>query len=97
MKDRYFFQPTWTGLPTAPASSPCSRAAAHAGNAPEQGINAVAARLIGRVFDGMGIRMRVEPGGEGMDANRFSANEVECVGVATGYAKNHTPDEFLVV
>jgi tripeptide aminopeptidase len=54
-------------------------------------------RLIGRVFDDMGIEMKVEPGGGGMDANRLSANGIECVGVATGYAKNHTPDEFLVV
>ncbi|NLK20429.1 MAG: M20/M25/M40 family metallo-hydrolase [Synergistaceae bacterium] len=52
--------------------------------------------LIGRVFDDMGIQMKVEPGGGGMDANRLSANGIECVGVATGYAKNHTPDEFLV-
>jgi len=31
-----------------------------------------------------------------MDANRLSANGIECVGVVTGYEKNHTPDEFLV-
>lgn len=31
-----------------------------------------------------------------MDANRLSANGIECVGVVTGYEKNHPPDEFLV-
>lgn len=53
-------------------------------------------RLIGTVFDAMGIEMKVEPGGGGMDANRLAENGIECVGVATGYGKNHTPDEFLV-
>ena len=54
-------------------------------------------KLVGRVFANMGIDMTVERGGGGMDANRLNEHGVECVGLATGYAQNHTPNEYVVV
>jgi len=32
-----------------------------------------------------------------MDANRFNAHGIECVGLATGYGANHTYNEYIVV
>lgn len=43
------------------------------------------------------IPFRAEVGGGGMDANIFNARGLSCVGVATGYTKNHTKDEQLVL
>lgn len=40
---------------------------------------------------------RIEVGGGGMDANIFNARGMTCVGVATGYTKNHTREEQLVL
>ncbi|MFA7364483.1 MAG: M20/M25/M40 family metallo-hydrolase, partial [Aminobacteriaceae bacterium] len=54
-------------------------------------------QMAGRVFKEMGIQMTVEAGGGGMDANRLVANGIECVGLATGYSKNHTTEEYLEV
>ena len=51
----------------------------------------------GRVFDKMGIEMRVEAGGGGMDANRLNEHGITAVGLATGYTRNHTPLEELQV
>lgn len=45
----------------------------------------------------LGIKFRAEIGGGGMDANIFSAQGITCVGVATGYTKNHTHSEQLVL
>lgn len=53
--------------------------------------------LAGEVFSAMGIPMVVEGGGGGMDANRFVAAGIESVGLATGYAKNHSTEEYLEV
>lgn len=53
--------------------------------------------LMRRVFAGMDIPMTVERGGGGMDANRLNEHGVECIGLATGYAQNHTPNEYVVV
>ena len=54
-------------------------------------------RIAGEVFGAMGISMLVEPGGGGMDANRFAAAGLESVGLATGYSKNHSAEEYLEV
>jgi len=43
------------------------------------------------------IPCRVEAAGGGMDANIFNAQGISCVGVATGYSKNHTKEEQLVL
>jgi tripeptide aminopeptidase len=51
--------------------------------------------LMRRVFGIMGIEMKVERGGGGMDANRFNEHGIECIGLATGYAQNHTPNEYI--
>lgn len=45
----------------------------------------------------LGLPCRVEAGGGGMDANIFNAQGISCVGVATGYTKNHTKEEQLVL
>ena len=51
----------------------------------------------GRVFEQMGLKMRVEAGGGGMDANRLNEHGITAVGLATGYTRNHTPLESLEV
>ena len=43
----------------------------------------------------MGIQPQVELGGGGMDANWFNLRGIASVGIATGYFKNHTPEEHL--
>lgn len=53
--------------------------------------------LLESVFKKMGITMSIEAGGGGMDANRFNANGIECVGVATGYGANHTCNEHVEI
>ncbi len=53
--------------------------------------------LMRRVFASMNIPITVERGGGGMDANRLNEHGVECIGLATGYAQNHTPNEYVVV
>lgn len=45
----------------------------------------------------VGISCRVEAGGGGMDANVFNAQGISCIGIATGYSKNHTKEEQLVL
>ena len=45
----------------------------------------------------MGLHYRVEVGGGGMDANIYNAQGMATIGVATGYTKNHTKDEQLVL
>ncbi len=45
----------------------------------------------------MGLNFRAEPGGGGMDANIFNAKGMACIGVATGYTKNHTKAEQLIL
>ncbi len=43
----------------------------------------------------LGIETVVNGGGGGMDANIFNQEGKVCVGVATGYFKNHSRDEYL--
>ena len=50
-----------------------------------------------KVYEQMGLEMKVEAGGGGMDANRLNANGIACVGLATGYSKNHGIYETLEV
>ena len=50
-----------------------------------------------RVMRGLGIEPLVENGGGGMDANIFNDRGIAAVGIATGYRKNHTFEEYLVV
>jgi tripeptide aminopeptidase len=45
----------------------------------------------------LGLDCRVEVGGGGMDANIYNAKGLRTVGVATGYTKNHTKEENLVL
>ena len=45
----------------------------------------------------LGLDYRVEVGGGGMDANIYNAQGMAAIGVATGYTKNHTKDEQLVL
>ena len=48
-------------------------------------------------FAGCGFRCETEIGGGGMDANIINEHGIECVGVAVGYAKNHTTEEMQYV
>ena len=54
-------------------------------------------QLVKEVFDSMGIQMKVERGGGGMDINRFNEYGMSCVGLATGYFQNHTNQEYIEV
>lgn len=45
----------------------------------------------------LGIDCRFESGGGGMDGNIFNAKGFQILGVATGYTKNHTKNEQLVL
>lgn len=45
----------------------------------------------------VGIASAFEPGGGGMDANIFNAQGMTTIGVATGYSKNHTKAEQLIL
>ena len=45
----------------------------------------------------LGLNYRAEVGGGGMDANIYNAKGMTTVGVATGYTKNHTKNEQLVL
>ncbi|MDD3347890.1 M20/M25/M40 family metallo-hydrolase [Oscillibacter sp.] len=47
--------------------------------------------------DSLGISCRIDVGGGGMDANIYNASGMSTVGVATGYTKNHTKSEQLVL
>lgn len=45
----------------------------------------------------LGIRAYTQRGGGGMDANHLNARGIPCVGLGTGYYKNHTTEEKLLV
>ena len=45
----------------------------------------------------LGLQYRAEVGGGGMDANIYNNKGMATVGVATGYTKNHTKNEQLVL
>lgn len=47
--------------------------------------------------DELGLTFLVEEGGGGMDANIYNAKGMSTIGVATGYTKNHTKAEQLVL
>lgn len=50
-----------------------------------------------RAFDAIGIDMKVEHGAGGFDANRLNGYGIEMIGLSTGYSKNHTTDESVVM
>lgn len=45
----------------------------------------------------IGLTSSFEMGGGGMDANILNAQGITCIGVATGYSKNHTNSEQLIL
>lgn len=47
--------------------------------------------------DSLGLTFKAEPGGGAFDGCIFNAKGMSCVGVATGYSKNHTKDEQLIL
>ena len=53
--------------------------------------------LARRACGAVGLKCLDEPGGGGMDANVFNARGISSVGIATGYYKNHTKEEYLVM
>lgn len=52
-------------------------------------------QLAKKALSKMGIPARVEQGGGGMDGNFFNARGLPALGVASGYARNHTKNESL--
>ena len=50
-----------------------------------------------KAIEKLGIESLFQVGGGGMDANIFNAAGIPMVGVATGYSKNHTFDEQLIL
>ena len=51
--------------------------------------------LMKKVFEKMQIPVIIERGGGGMDANRLNTNGIEAIGLATGYAQNHSSSEYI--
>lgn len=54
-------------------------------------------RIAAEACAALNLSPRFEPGGGAMDANIFNAVGITCIGVATGYTKNHTVAEQLVL
>lgn len=53
--------------------------------------------MMKKVMEELQIPCRIEGGGGAMDGNIYNENGIACIGVATGYAKNHTKEEQLVL
>ena len=53
--------------------------------------------LLKKAFQALGTACYFSQGGGGMDANRFSSAGIRSLGVATGYSKNHTMEEEIVI
>ena len=53
--------------------------------------------ILASELSAMGINPVIEGGGGGMDANRMNARGISCVGVATGYRRNHSTEEELFI
>jgi tripeptide aminopeptidase len=53
--------------------------------------------LLKKAFQAMETPCYFSEGGGGMDANRFCSAGIRSLGVATGYSKNHTLDEEIVL
>lgn len=54
-------------------------------------------RLAKAACEKLKINWVINAGGGGMDANIFNAKGMNCIGVATGYTRNHTKQEQLVL
>lgn len=54
-------------------------------------------RLIAKSMEDLGVRPSFEKGGGGMDANRFNNHGIKALGVGTGYLRNHTFDEEIMI
>ncbi|CAK7020894.1 MAG: Peptidase T [Desulfovibrio sp.] len=50
-----------------------------------------------KAMKNLGVEGFCVPGGGGMDGNHFNKNGIQAVGIAPGYAKNHTNDEVLTI
>lgn len=61
---------------------------------PEDNLLLVLAR---KASEQLSLNYRAEVGGGGMDGNIYSGRGIPCVGVATGYSKNHTTSEQLIM
>lgn len=53
--------------------------------------------LAKKVFDEMSVPHRCDRAGGGMDANNLNTKGIACIGLATGYFKNHTNEEYLSI
>lgn len=54
-------------------------------------------RIAAKACKNAGIEPFFSRGGGGMDGNHFNAHDIQAIGIAPGYAKNHTTEETLDV
>lgn len=54
-------------------------------------------QIAAKAFTKLGIEPTFARGGGGMDGNHFNANGIQAIGIAPGYFKNHTPDEYIYI
>lgn len=59
--------------------------------------DAPAAKIAVQAMQNLGIEAKFTPGGGGMDANNFNSHGIQALGVAAGYAKNHTVHEEVSI
>ena len=45
----------------------------------------------------LGVECTLARGGGGMDGNHFNEHGIKAIGVAPGYFKNHTKDEYIYI
>ena len=59
--------------------------------------DSVPAQIVTAALSKLGIDTKFTPGGGGMDANQFNSHGIEALGVAAGYARNHTVHEEVSI
>ncbi len=52
-------------------------------------------QIAAKAMKKLGIEPVYDRGGGGMDGNHFNCHGIAAIGVAPGYSKNHTPNEYL--
>ncbi len=57
----------------------------------------ISIRIAKKALSSLHTQINIETGGGGMDANIFNQNGITSIGIASGYSKNHTKDEQLVL
>ncbi|HIU63480.1 MAG TPA: M20/M25/M40 family metallo-hydrolase [Candidatus Avacidaminococcus intestinavium] len=55
------------------------------------------AQIAAKALTRLGVEVNFARGGGGMDGNHFNNNGIQAVGIAPGYFKNHTNDEYVYI